>query len=66
MTTKEKAPKEVPSEEEWNAIAAVAMQLVAGVVDVEEAGGPEDEEIDFESWFFEEPVENRSRRRPEL
>jgi hypothetical protein len=54
---KEKAPEEVPSEEQWDAVAAVAMQSVADVEDVEEASEPEDEEIDFESWFFEEPVD---------
>ena len=57
VTMKEKAPEEVPSEEEWDAVAAVAMQSVTDVEDVEEADEPEEEEIDFESWFFEEPVE---------
>ena len=30
---------------------------MAGVEDIEEADEPKEEKIDFESWFFEEPVE---------
>ena len=57
VAAKEKAPEEVPSEEEWDALATVAIQLMAGEEDAEEADEPKEEEIDFESWFFEEPVE---------
>ena len=37
VITKEKAPEEVPSAEEWDAVAAIAMQSVTDVEDVEEA-----------------------------
>ena len=57
VTMKEKAPEEVLSEEERDAVAVVAMQSAADVEDVKEAYEPEDKGNDFESWFFEEPVE---------
>ena len=38
-------------------MAAVAVQSVADVENVEKASEPKDEEIDFESWFFEELIE---------
>lgn len=41
------------TEEEWDALATI---VIADVPDVKEAVEPKEEEIDFESWFFEEPI----------